>query len=189
MKHRRIGRTLGRNPNHQRALLKNLASALILTERAKEDYDEESMAAKTPGRIITTQTKAKELRPYIEKCVTIAVKAQKSIEEAASLACTAKRVSDEWRAWRQGEGWKKWEKAAAPALAARRRALSMLGSREAVLLLFNVIAPRFVGRPGGYTRIMTLAKPRLGDAGKRAIIEFVGKNDRPKRKAIVPTVE
>ena len=121
--------------------------------------------------------------------LTIAVKAQKSIDEAASLACKAKRGSDEWRAWRQGEGWKKWEKAAAPALAARRRALSMLGSREAVLLLFNVIAPRFVGRPGGYTRIMTLAKPRLGDAGKRAIIEFVGKNDRPKRKAIVPTVE
>jgi len=40
-------------------------------------------------------------------------------------------------------------------------------------LVFEVIAPRFADRPGGYTRILKLAKPRLGDAGERAILEFV----------------
>jgi len=35
------------------------------------------------------------------------------------------------------------------------------------------VAPRFANRPGGYTRILKLAMPRLGDAGPRAILEFV----------------
>ena len=39
MRHRRRGRTLGRKPNHQRALLRNLASSLFLTER-DDDVDE-----------------------------------------------------------------------------------------------------------------------------------------------------
>ena len=51
MRHRRQGRKLGRNPNHQRALLRSLASALILTERDAEDDDN---APKVKGRIITT---------------------------------------------------------------------------------------------------------------------------------------
>ena len=57
MRHRKRGRKLGRNPNHQRALLRNLASALILTERDPDDLrflDLES-APKVKGRIITTQ--------------------------------------------------------------------------------------------------------------------------------------
>ena len=52
--------------------------------------------------------------------------------------------------------------------------LRMLGSKQAVKVLFDEIAPRYADRPGGYTRIMRLAKPRLGDAGIRAILEFVG---------------
>lgn len=189
MQHRKVGRKLGRNPNHQRALLRNLAIALILTERDEDAFDSKEMAPKTAGRIITTQMKAKELRPFIEKCVTTAIKAQKSIQEAAQLECKAKRGSDEWKKWREGEGWKAWEKASAPAVAARRRVLQAIGSREAVALLFDKIAPRYMDRPGGYTRIMTLAKPRLGDAGKRAIIEFVGKNDKKKTASVIPSVE
>lgn len=191
MRHRRIGRKFGRNPNHQRALLKNLAIALILTEREVEDYDSKEQAAKVKGRIITTLPKAKELRPYIEKLVTKAVKAQKSIAAAAELACKAEKNSAEWKAWREGEGWKEWVKASAPAVAARRAVFQKLNSDEAVAILFDKIAPRYVERPGGYTRILKLATPRLGDAGKRALIEFVGENDRRNAKAAttIPTVE
>ncbi len=58
----------------------------------------------------------------------------------------------------------------------------MLRDKEAVSILFDDIAPRFADRPGGFTRILRLAKPRLGDAGTRAFLEFVGENDRDKRK-------
>ena len=67
----------------------------------------------------------------------------------------------------------------------------MLRDKEAVSILFEEIAPRFIERPGGYTRIIQLADVRLGDAGKQAILEFVGENDRVKRKttASKPVVE
>ena len=51
------------------------------------------------------------------------------------------------------------------------------------------VAPRFIGRPGGYTRILKLAKPRLGDAGDRAALEFVGQNDRISAKSQAPSFE
>ena len=55
----------------------------------------------------------------------------------------------------------------------RRRAFSKLRDKDAVSKLFEVLGPRFNERPGGYCRILKLSKPRLGDAGERAIIEFV----------------
>ncbi len=73
MRHRRKGRVLGRSPSHQRALLRNLASALFLTEGTFEV--DEPGAPKVPGRIVTTLAKAKEVRPLVEKCITIAKKA------------------------------------------------------------------------------------------------------------------
>ena len=54
----------------------------------------------------------------------------------------------------------------------------MLGNKEAVRILFEEVAERFEDRPGGYTRTLRLASPRLGDAGPRAILEFVGVRDR-----------
>ena len=52
--------------------------------------------------------------------------------------------------------------------------MQLLGDKKAARILFERIAPRFVDRPGGYTRILKLATPRLGDAGPRAMLEFVG---------------
>ena len=72
MRHRRKGRKLGRNPSHQRALLRSLASALFLTERDAEFDDN---APKVKGRIVTTLHKAKEVRPLVEKCITVARRA------------------------------------------------------------------------------------------------------------------
>ncbi len=63
-------------------------------------------------------------------------------------------------------------------MAARRRAIQLLGDKQAVRILFEDIAPRFADRPGGYTRILKLAAPRLGDAGACAILELVGVRDR-----------
>jgi large subunit ribosomal protein L17 len=55
----------------------------------------------------------------------------------------------------------------------RRRAFAHLRDIEAVNKLFTVLGPRFSERPGGYCRILKLAKPRLGDNGQRALLEFV----------------
>jgi large subunit ribosomal protein L17 len=185
MRHRRRGRKLGRNPNHQRALLRNLASALILTERTAEGAG----APKVKGRIITTLQKAKEVRPLVEKCVTIACKALPHVRAAEDLASNADRFSEPWKAWRHSDRWREWNRAIAPVVNARRRLLVLLGDKNAVKILVNDIAPRFEDRPGGYTRVLHLAKPRLGDAGARAILEFVGKNDRVRREAAKPSFE
>jgi large subunit ribosomal protein L17 len=56
-------------------------------------------------------------------------------------------------------------------------------------VVFDELAPRYADRPGGYTRILRLATPRLGDAGARAILEFVGEHDRVVRKAEKPSFD
>ena len=68
----------------------------------------------------------------------------------------------------------------------RRRLQQMLGDKVAVTVLLSTVAPRFRDRRGGYTRIVKLAKPRLGDAGPRAILEFVGVRDRQVERAQKP---
>jgi large subunit ribosomal protein L17 len=77
----------------------------------------------------------------------------------------------------------------APVVNARRRAIQMIGDKQAVRILFSEIAPRFQDRPGGYTRIVRLAKPRLGDNGTRAILELVGVRDRVIQKSTKPKFE
>ena len=186
MRHRRKGRKLGRHPSHQRALLRNLASALILTER---DAELDNNAPKVTGRIVTTLAKAKEVRPLVERCVTIARRALVHQQAADQLEPDADRHSNQWRTWRESDEYRQWNQAVAPVVAARRRALTLLGSKQAVQILFSEIAPRFEDRPGGYTRVLRLAKPRLGDAGTQAILEFVGRNDRVRSKASRPTFE
>ena len=59
-----------------------------------------------------------------------------------------------------------------------RRALALLGNdRETTAKLFDVIGPRFRERRGGYTRILKLATPRLGDKAPRALLEFVERSE------------
>jgi len=186
MRHRKKGRKLGRNPKHQRALLRNLASALILTRRDAEDEDN---APKVKGRITTTLHKAKEVRPLLERCVTIARRALPHEEAASQFESDADRHSDAWRAWRGSDQWQQWNKAISPALAARRHVLRLLGNKEAVRILFDEIAPQMADRAGGYTRVVRLAHPRLGDAGQQAILEFVGRNDRVRGAAPKPVFE
>jgi large subunit ribosomal protein L17 len=168
-------------------MLKNLASALILTEQDGELLDN---AAKVKGRVITTEAKAKEVRPLVEKCITIARRGIAEAKRAEEFETSADRNSEAWKTWRQSPQWQQWAAARAPYVAARRQVLSLLGDKKAVGVLFETVAPRFADRPGGYTRILKLARPRLGDAGTRAVIEFVGNSrDRVAAKPQKPAFE
>jgi len=107
MRHNVAHRKLGRVTEHRIALLRNQAMALIRHER-----------------IETTMPKAKELRPFVERLITIAKRGVASAEANGS------------------------------SLHARRMVLAELPDKDVVGKLFETIAPRFAERPGGYTRIL-----------------------------------
>lgn len=190
MRHKMKGRTLGRNATHRKAMFRNMAASFIRTLHAGED---DPNKPKVLGRIITTVEKAKELRPYIEKLVTIARKSLVHEQQARSFATTAQRNSTEWKSWRESDNYMKWAQAIAPSVTYRRRAFALLRDKLAVKILFKELAERFEARDGGYTRIVRIATRRLGDAGHQALIEFVGVHDRIKqrraRPAPAPAVE
>jgi large subunit ribosomal protein L17 len=180
------GRKLGRNASHRKAMFRNMATSLIQSVRVDDD---DPNRPRVPSRIVTTVAKAKELRPFVEKLVTMARKAVVHESAAAEYETDAERDTDEWRNWRQSEQWQQWANTIAPAVALRRRAFSMLRDTGAVDILFEELAERFEDRPGGYTRIVRLAKVRLGDAGQRALVEFVGERDRVRsRRRAAPVV-
>ncbi len=186
MRHRVRGRKLGRNASHRKAMFRNMATSLIRSVRVDED---DPNRPRVPGRIVTTVPKAKELRPFVEKLVTMARRASAHEAAAADFGTDAERNTDEWRKWRESEKWQQWADAKAPAVTLRRRAFSMLRDIEAVDILFDELAERFADRPGGYTRIVRLAKVRLGDAGQQALVEFVGERDRVRsRRRAAPVV-
>ncbi|MDA0658242.1 MAG: 50S ribosomal protein L17 [Planctomycetota bacterium] len=187
MRHRKRGRILGRSSSHRKAMMENMAASLLLTERDADEFDPNT--PKVRGRIITTLHKAKEVRPLIERCITIARKSLVAKAAAEEFATKAKRGSEEWKVWRTSDKWKKWNAAIAPEVTARRRVFQVLRDKVAVRILFEKIAPRFESRPGGYTRIMRLATPRLGDAGERAILEFVGVRDRKTERSVRPAFD
>ena len=107
MRHNVAHRKLGRVTEHRLALLRNQAVALLRHER-----------------IETTLPKAKELRPFVERLITVA---KRGVAPGSS---------------------------AAKALHARRLVLTELADRQVVSKLFDTLAPRFADRPGGYSRIL-----------------------------------
>jgi len=118
------GRRFGGDAAHQKAMFGNLAASLIAAEG-----------------LVTTEAKAKALRPVVEKVVTKAKKA------AASGEAT-RRVHLE------------------------RDVVSFIRDKDMAFKLFDEIGPRYLDRPGGYTRILKLG-PRHGDNAAMARIEFV----------------
>lgn len=131
MRHRVAGRKLTRDTQHRSALRRNMVRALLIN-----------------GRVVTTQAKAKAIRPYVEKLVTRARK-------AAALKASG---SDEDR----------------QAYVHQVRLLAReVPDRKLLSLLVDVVGPMCQDRPGGYTRILRDAKNRLGDNAPRVIFEFV----------------
>ncbi len=186
MRHRLRGRTLGRTSSHRHAMFSNMAASLIKTATRELDPEKRWIV---PGRIETTVPKAKELRPYVEKLVTMARRALPYQAKAAEFATSAARNTTEWSEWRKSESWRKWNQAIAPAVALRRRAFALLRDKEAVSVLFDKIGPSMQDREGGYTRIVRLARVRQNDASPLAIIEFVGNDRDRKKQRTAPVVE
>ncbi len=113
MRHRVAHRKLGRVTEHRIALLRNQAEALLRHER-----------------IETTVPKAKELRPFVERLITIAKRGVKANEANGRT------------------------------LTARRLVMRDIVNEDVVAKLFDQLAPRFRERPGGYTRILKLGHRR-----------------------------
>jgi len=140
MRHRVAGRRLGRTSEHRLAMRRNLVASLIEHET-----------------VSTTPEKAKEVKAFAEKLVTLAKKGT---------------------------------------LSARRRAIALLGNRDIIDYedgkavrkgtiigkLFSELGPRYLDRPGGYTRIIRLSLRRLGDNGRLVLLQFVGQDEGSKKQ-------
>ena len=129
MNHNKSYRKLGRRSDHRLAMLKNMTISLVKAER-----------------IETTVTRAKELRKFTEKVITLGKKYNNFNQE-----------NNEERA---------------KAIHLRRQAFAFLRNEEAVAKIFKEIAPKYMDRNGGYTRIIK-TDVRRGDSAELAIIELV----------------
>ena len=129
MNHNKSYRKLGRRSDHRLAMMKNMTISLVNAER-----------------IETTVTRAKELRKFVEKVITLGKKYNNFNLEN----------NDE----------------RAKAIHLRRQAFAFLRNEEAVAKVFKEIAPKYMDRNGGYTRIIKKG-PRRGDAAEMAFIELV----------------
>ena len=149
MRHRVSHRKLGRVTEHRIAMLRNQAQALLRFERLE-----------------TTVPRAKELRPFVERIITIAK-----------------------RGIAGGDGNGR-------SLHARRLVLRDIHDREVVSKLFDTIAPRFETRPGGYTRILRIGYRRGDSAEVAQIelvgseyypnldAEKAASEEKPKKKGV-----
>lgn len=141
MRHRVAGRRLGRTKEHRLAMRRNLVASLFEHET-----------------ISTTMEKAKEVKSFAEKLITLAKKGT---------------------------------------LPARRRAISLLGNRDIIEYedgnavrkgtvvgkLFSELGPRYLDRPGGYTRIIRLSLRRLGDNGQLVLLQLIGADESITKKS------
>jgi len=150
MRHLKAHRKLGRPAEHRISLLRNLATSLI---NSRDD------------RIVTTLPKAKELRPFIEKAITLSRRAA-SLEGNGSEAAGVhlrRQAASFFHAGNHGRATTTRRGQIPPPRSAGVSALSRL---------FDELGERFKERPGGYTRIIKMGR-RAGDGAELAIIELV----------------
>lgn len=137
MRHRKSGRRLDMNSTQRRALFRNMATSLMLH-----------------GSIRTTEARAKELRRFAERLISIGKRAPSESQVA-------------------GAGGDDLLRAKADRVAAIRRLNQFLMDDEAIRKVMGEYAERFRSRPGGYTRIVKLARNRPGDNSPMAVIQLV----------------
>ena len=154
MRHLKAHRKLGRTTEHRISMLRNLATSLI------NSRDE---------RIVTTLPKAKELRPFVERAITLSRHAA-SLEDGESEA-RALHLRRQAAAFFHAGNFRR--------AAATRRGQTLpprTAGVAALRRLFDELGERFKDRPGGYTRIIKTGR-RAGDGAELAIIELV---DNPR---------
>lgn len=151
MRHQKAHRKLGRTSEHRMSMLRNLAVSLI------NSRDE---------RIVTTLPKAKELRPFVERAITLSRKAVNLEGDDAGPRALHLR--------RQAAGFFHAGNTQAAALNGRRGQAKpdRTAGMAALKRLFDELGERYKDRPGGYTRILKLGH-RPGDNAELAIIELV----------------
>lgn len=169
MRHRVAGRHLGRNTNQRKALRRTLIRQLF-----------------EHGKIKTTVAKAKAIRGQAEKMITLARNrgdyerlielAEDGKEEALNRLLTPAQTRRLLRLAEAEDVDGLEREARAISVHAQRLVARDLQSREAVRRLFVDIAPRYVDRPGGYTRIVRIG-PRRGDAAEMAYLMLVEAED------------
>ena len=165
MRHRLVGRKLGRNSSHRRSLFANMVRCILQVTR-DDGYG-------NSGRIRTTLAKAKQLRPYLEKLVTISVKARRAADEANVLSSVLKKGDDEYLNWLRSDAGQKWLNCQSRYVHFQRALFRVLRSRALVEQIVKFSGGRFSSRQGGYTRVVKLAKKRIADGASMAYIEFV----------------
>ena len=155
MRHLKAHRKLGRTSEHRHSMLRNLATSLI---NSREE------------RIVTTLPKAKELRPFVERAITLSRRARSFADEGADLRALHLR--------RQAAGFFHAGNTTIKEFTGKRGQLrpERTAGVAALRRLFNELGERYKDRPGGYTRIFKLGY-RAGDRAELAIIELV---DNPR---------
>ena len=163
MRHQKAHRKLGRTSEHRMSLLRNLAVSLI---NSRED------------RIVTTLPKAKELRPFVERAITLSRKANNLEGDDSGPRALHLR--------RQAAGFFHAGNLQAAASTGKRgqSRLPRTAGVAALKRLFDELGERYKDRPGGYTRILKLGR-RAGDNAELAIIELVG--NQAEREALEAT--
>lgn len=150
MRHKVAHRKLGRTSEHRSALLRNLCTSLIVNER-----------------VITTLPKAKELRPFAERAITLGKRALQA--DAPEAALHARRQAAAY--FYTGNTNR------VPDGGYKRPRAPRTGGVAALEKLFDDIAARFADRPGGYTRILKLGA-RRGDGAEMALIELISSEQK-----------
>lgn len=169
MRHRLKGRHLGRKPSHRKALRRNLALSILLRyEGATCGHPVES------ARIRTTVQKAKEVKSFIERLVSLAVRTRKFYLASERLLSSRSADVGDVDSWKASQGGEAWRSARAAWLYGCRQLFDVLRSWDAVRVLVGSIASVFENRNGGYLRVVRISRCRLGDAAKMAYLEFVG---------------
>jgi large subunit ribosomal protein L17 len=141
MRHLKAGRKLNRNSSHRLALYRSLAMSLFQHER-----------------IITTVAKAKAVRPFVEKLITLA---KKGTLHARRLVLSRLGPASN-----------------AEVRPAEDEDDDKADHRKVLKKLFDELGPRFKDRAGGYTRIIKRPERRLGDAGVTAYLELLKEGEK-----------
>jgi large subunit ribosomal protein L17 len=164
MRHLKAHRKLGRTTEHRISMLRNMATSLI---NAEKEY------------IVTTVPKAKELRSFVEKAITLARRAQNlEGDEAKAQEVHLRRQASKF--FHAGNtNFKREQSRFRGKKGEPKDKIERTAGVKAVQRLFNELGSRYKDRNGGYTRIIKLGR-RSGDNAEMAVIELV---DNPRELA------